>query len=141
LFAWISKRAEQATAEQLDTERTIRMTGLDPEPWDAGAVTLILPDLADACADIVDWTKPLTEWRRETIVQFLLKPMSLIRKAEIARDLSGKGLTQRSSAAAGDPMTPDETEARSEAPWDETDSQTDKAIEAALSTALEDMFK
>jgi len=30
LFAWISMRAEQATAEQLDTDRTIRMTALDP---------------------------------------------------------------------------------------------------------------
>src|SRR5215467_5591564 len=38
LFAWIGKRAEQAAAEQLDTEQTIRLTALDPEPWDAGAV-------------------------------------------------------------------------------------------------------
>jgi hypothetical protein len=54
LFAWISKRAEQAAAEQLDTEQLIRLTALDPEPWDAGAVAAILPELADACADIVD---------------------------------------------------------------------------------------
>jgi hypothetical protein len=40
LFAWISKRAEQAACEQLDTEQTIRLTGLDPEPWDAGAVAV-----------------------------------------------------------------------------------------------------
>src|SRR5215831_19498537 len=49
LFPWISKRAQQAAAEQLDTERTIRMVALDPQPWDAGAVAAILPDLADAC--------------------------------------------------------------------------------------------
>src|SRR5215468_4563384 len=42
LFAWISKRAEQATAEQIDTEQLIRMTALDPEPWDAGAIATIL---------------------------------------------------------------------------------------------------
>src|SRR5262245_64282778 len=60
LFAWISKRAEQAAAEQLDTERTIRMVALDPQPWDAGAVEAILPDLADACP--LDWSKPVTEW-------------------------------------------------------------------------------
>src|SRR5262249_39073222 len=36
LFAWISMRARQATAEQLDIEQTIRMTALDPQPWDAG---------------------------------------------------------------------------------------------------------
>jgi hypothetical protein len=118
LFAWISKRAEQAAAEQIDTERTIRMVALDPQPWDAGAVTVILPDLADACTDIVDWSKPLTEWPRETITEFLLKAMPLIRKAMIARDLSDKGISRKSSAsaiarqanaAAGGPlMTPDE---------------------------------
>ena len=99
LFAWIGKRAEQATAEQLDTEQTIRLTGLDPEPWDAGAVAAILPELADTCADIVDWSKPLAQWPRETIIEFLLKAMPLIRKAMIARDLSDKGITRQSSAS------------------------------------------
>jgi hypothetical protein len=117
LFAWIGKRAEQAAAEQLDTERTIRMVGLDPEPWDAGAVIAILPELADACSDL-DWSKPLTQWSRENITEFLLRAMPLIRKAMIARDLSDKGVSRKSSAAtiarqanaaAGGPlMTPDE---------------------------------
>jgi hypothetical protein len=117
LFAWISKRAEQAAAEQLDTERCIRMTALDPHPWDAGAVAAILPDLADACAGL-DWVKPLAAWPKDDIVEFLLKAMPLIRKAMIARDLSDKGVSRRSSAAtiarqanaaAGGPlMTPDE---------------------------------
>jgi|SRR6516225_3022215 len=117
LFAWISKRAEQAAAEQLDTEQTIRLTALDPEPWDAGAVAAILPELADACPDL-DWSKPLTAWSREDITVFLLKAMARIRKATIARDLSEKGVSRKSSAAtiarqanaaAGGPlMTPDE---------------------------------
>jgi hypothetical protein len=33
LFGWIATRAEQAVSEQLDTEQTIRLTGLDPNPW------------------------------------------------------------------------------------------------------------
>jgi hypothetical protein len=117
LFAWISKRAEQAACEQLDTEQCIRLTGLDPEPWDAGAVAAILPELADACAGI-DWSQPLTAWPKDTMVEFLLVAMRLIRKAIIARDLSDKGVTRQSSAstiarqanaAAGGPlMTPDE---------------------------------
>jgi hypothetical protein len=117
LFAWISTRAEQATAENLDTERTIRMTALDPQPWDAGAVAAVLPDLASACPDL-DWSKPLTEWSREDITEFLLKAMPLVRKAMIARDLSESGITRKSSAsmiarqanaAAGGPlMVPDE---------------------------------
>jgi|SRR6516164_660496 len=117
LFAWIGKRAEQATAEQVDAERTIRLVALDPQPWDAGAVATILPDLVDECKDI-DWSKPLADWPRETMVEFLLRAMRLIRKAMIARDLSEKGITRKSSvsviarqanAAAGGPlMTPDE---------------------------------
>src|SRR5262249_14199422 len=99
LFAWISKRAEQAAAEQLDTERTIRMTALDPQPWDGGAVAAILPDLADACAGIIDWSQPLTAWPRDPMFEFLLRAMPLIRKAMIARDFSDKGVTRQSSAA------------------------------------------
>jgi len=117
LFAWIGKRAEQAAAEQLDTEQTIRMTALDPQPWDAGAVAAILPDLADACSEL-DRSKPLTAWPKDDITEFLLKAMPLIRKAMIARDFSAKGISRKSSAAtiarqanaaAGGPlMTPDE---------------------------------
>jgi hypothetical protein len=117
LFAWIGKRAEQATAEQLDTEQVVRLTTLDPQPWDAGAVAAILPELADACSGL-DWSRPLTAWPKDDIIEFLLRAMPLIRKATIARDLSDKGVTRTSSAAtiarqanaaAGGPlMTPDE---------------------------------
>jgi hypothetical protein len=99
LFAWISKRAEQATAEQIDTEQCIRMTALDPQPWDTGAVGAVLPDLADACSGL-DWSKPLATWPRDDIIELLLKAMPLIRKAMIARDLSDRGITRQSSAAA-----------------------------------------
>ena len=116
LFGWIGTRAQQATVEEIDTERCVRLTGLDPEPWEAGAVLAILPELADACPNI-DWLQPLMSWPRETMLEFLLKAMRLIRKAMIARDTSDRGVTQRSSAgtvareanaAAGPLMTPDE---------------------------------
>ena len=116
LFGWISTRAEQAAIENIDTERAIRMTALDPEPWDAGAVTAILTELAET--PDTDWSKPLAAWPRETMVEFLLVAMRLIRKAMIARDISESGITRKSSssaiarqanAAAGGPlMTPDE---------------------------------
>jgi len=98
LFAWISKRAEQAASEQLDTERAIRLAGLEPEPWDAGAVAAILPEVAEACADI-DWAQPLTAWPRDTMIEFLLAATRLIRKATLARDRSDKGVTHRSIAS------------------------------------------
>jgi hypothetical protein len=116
LFGWISTRAQQAASEQLDTEQTIRLTGLNPDPWDAGAVVAILPELADTPG--IDWSKPLAGWPRETMVEFLTIALALIRKAVIARDLSDKGVTRKSSAsmiarqtnaaASGPLTTPDE---------------------------------
>jgi hypothetical protein len=116
LFGWIRTRAEQATAEQLDTEQTIRLTGLDPDPWDAGAVAAILPGLAEMPG--IDWSKPLATWPRATMIEFLTTALALIRKAVIARNLSAKGITRKAgastiarqaNAAAGGPlMTPDE---------------------------------
>jgi hypothetical protein len=117
LFGWISTRAQQATAENPDIERIIRATGLEPDPWDAGAVLTILPDLVDACPDI-DWSLPLASWSKETITEFLLTALRLIRRAMLARDRSGKGITREASAStiarqanagAGGPlMTPNE---------------------------------
>ena len=60
LFGWIATRAEQAASEQLDTELTIRTTGLDPDPWDAGAVVAILPELAEHCPASTGRSRSLT---------------------------------------------------------------------------------
>ena len=114
LFAWISSRAEQAMTEGRDVEQTIRLTALDPNPWDAGVIAAILPELADAD---IDWSKSLNDWPPEMMVDFLLEALRLVRKGMIARDLGG-GITRKSTAAviarqtnaaAGGPlMTPDE---------------------------------
>jgi hypothetical protein len=94
IFAWVRTRAEQAVSEGLDTELAVRVTGFARgEPWDAGAVAAILPELADAA---VDWSKPLADWPRETVIDFLLKALTLIRKAEIARDVGGGTITRKS---------------------------------------------
>jgi hypothetical protein len=116
LFGWISTRAEQATSEGLDAELAIRATGYDPDPWDAGAVAAILPDLGEM--PDVDWSKPIGAWPRETMIRFLTTALGLVRKAVIARDLGGGTITRKTgaaqiarqaNAAAGGPlMTPDE---------------------------------
>jgi hypothetical protein len=94
LFAWIGARAEQAAAEELDTEQTIRLTGLDPNPWDAGAIAAILPELAQ-CRGI-DWAQPLNDWPREVMIGFLLEALRLVRRGMIARDRGG-GITRKST--------------------------------------------
>ena len=112
LFAWIRTRAEQATAEGWDTEQTLRTTALDPEPWDAGAVAYVLPELAKL--DGIDWSRPVGSWSKDTVIRFLLTGMKLITAAMAARDASGGGIAtnrksveemQRvASAEAGGPL-------------------------------------
>ena len=95
LFGWIGTRAEQAASEGIDAELTVRVTGQDPDPWDAGAVATILPDLAEAAK--IDWSKPLNDWSREGMVEFLLAAFTLIRKAMSARDIGCPVLKKRES--------------------------------------------
>jgi hypothetical protein len=92
IFAWISVRAEQAASVEVDVEKMIR-AGFNPDPWDFGAIASILPKLADHSAD-VDWTKPLAEWPRETMVQFLQTALALVRYAIACRDNGGCGITR-----------------------------------------------
>ena len=68
LFGWISDRAEQAMSNGIGPEQFIRTTGIDPDPWDVGAIASILPELAETG---VDWTKPLAELSRDEMVGFL----------------------------------------------------------------------
>jgi hypothetical protein len=118
LFAWIKCRSEQATAEGWNTELALRLTGMDPDPWDAGAVETILPELGELQG--FDWSKPITSWPKSTMVRFLLEALMLADKAMLVRDVGGGGITtnpnkskdemQRiASAEAGGPlMTPEE---------------------------------
>ncbi len=103
-------RSQQATAEGRDIEATIRNTGLDPDPWDAGTMATVLPELADVPG--IDWTLPLNDWPRESMVHFLCTAFALIRRAVTARDFGG-GITQEkgadriareANAAAGNPF-------------------------------------
>jgi hypothetical protein len=90
ICAWISKRAEQASAEGFNlavVEEAIRSTGQSPEPWLGGAVATILPDLADVPG--IDWTLPLNDWSRDIMVHFLCAAFDLIRQAVAARDAGG----------------------------------------------------
>jgi hypothetical protein len=93
LFGWISERATQATANGLETEKTIRNTGIDPNPWDTGAVATILPELANAP---IDWTAPLIELSRDEMIAFLGEAYTLIDRAMRARELGGNVITRKS---------------------------------------------
>jgi hypothetical protein len=97
LFGWISTRAEQATTEMIDTEQAVRLTELDPNPWDAGAIMAILSDLANV--PDLDWAKPLAAWSSDEMIALLLAALCLVRKGMLARDLAG-GITRKSGAGA-----------------------------------------
>jgi hypothetical protein len=93
LFAWIRERATQATSNGAGVEGYIRKTGLTPDPWDAGAIAAILPELA---RPEVDWSRPLAEFSREDMIAFLGDAYTLIGKAMQARDLGANVITRTS---------------------------------------------
>lgn len=84
IFAWTETKVEQAIAEGISSEQTIRLTGLDPDPCDVAVIRSILPALAEGSA--IDWSQPLASWSPDMMTNFLLSAWRLIRAAETARD-------------------------------------------------------
>ena len=85
VWGWVATRSEQAAIEGLDTERAIRTTKLDPDPWDVGAIRAILPELAKSCAGF-DWSRPANTWSKDELAEFLASAFALIQRATSARD-------------------------------------------------------
>jgi hypothetical protein len=108
LFGWIQERATQATSNRLDIEKTIQKTGLNPDPWDAGAIAAILPQLADAAK--VDWNAPLAGLARNEMIELLGAAYTLIQKAMLARDHGENQITRKAPPA----LKPTE-----DVPWDD----------------------
>jgi hypothetical protein len=111
ISAWVKARAEQAVDEGWDLERTIHTLRSTPEPWDTGAVMAILPMLPEACGDGFDWAKPIGEWPKETIAQFLLTAFTLMMRANVASavveaqgTVNPNVIARETNAAAGNPM-------------------------------------
>jgi hypothetical protein len=92
LFGWIEVRARQAVSNGVGIEKSIRDTGLTPDPWDIGAIASILPELA---RPDIDWSRPLTEFSREEMIELLGDAYNLIGKAMLARDSGEKLITRR----------------------------------------------
>jgi hypothetical protein len=85
VFAWIKTKSEQAVAEGQGYEQTIRaMPGYSPQPWEAGAVTSILPVLGDLQG--VDWDKPVSEWSEAEMVCLCWRVHKLVGAALKARN-------------------------------------------------------
>ena len=104
IFGWVEVRVQQAIAEGLDQEQTVRVTGLKPDPCDIAVVGSILPTLADKAA--IDWSLPLRAWSKDTMTGFLMLTWELINQSEIARD-HGSGTILRKAEfdeKTGDPI-------------------------------------
>lgn len=84
IFGWVEVRVQQAIAEGRDSEESVRLTGLDPNPCDTAVVRSILPALADQAG--IDWSQPLAEWSSDVMTSFLFLAWKLISAAESARD-------------------------------------------------------
>lgn len=113
IFAWIKTKAEQAVAEGIGYDTAIRaMSYRGAEPWEAGAVSSILPALGSM--NDVDWSKPVGEWSKDQIVSFAWQIHKLVDGALAARDegatdkivqrLSQSQMEREASAMSGGPL-------------------------------------
>ena len=98
VWGWVATRSEQAAIEGLDVERAIRTTGLDPDPWDTGAIRAILPELAKSCAGF-DWAKPANTWTKDELAGFLASAFTLIQRATSARDATEVQVAGKATSA------------------------------------------
>jgi hypothetical protein len=118
LFGWIRERATQATSNGLNTEKQLQRTGLDPDPWDAGAIACVLPELAEIK---VDWNASLAELSRDEMIMFLGEAYTLIQKAMHARDHGEHQITRQ-------PPTGPTTE---DIPWNDPIPALDRELKPA----------
>lgn len=113
IFAWIKTKSQQATTEGTGYELPIRtMAHRDPAPWEAGAISTILPALGDLKG--VDWNAPVTAWPKDAVIAFAwqihrLTDAALAARDEGAGDKIVRNLTQTAmerelSAANGGPL-------------------------------------
>jgi hypothetical protein len=65
---------------------------LDPDPWLAGAIATVLPELANTK---VDWNASLADLSRDEMITLLVDAYMLISKAMRARDLGEHHITGR----------------------------------------------
>jgi hypothetical protein len=105
LFGWISSRARQATDNGAGPDKYLYGNeAFNPDPWDAGAIEAILPELGNCQAD---WSKSLSQFSREEIIAFLGDAYNLIGKAMLARDMGEQLVTRKGPAGEqADPNDP-----------------------------------
>ena len=110
LFGWINTRARQATSNGVGPDKYLYVNEmLNPDPWDAGAIEAILPELGNCEAD---WSKSLSQFSREEMIAFLGDAYNLIGKAMFARDKGEQLVTRKGPPGTAEPAT-------AEANWDD----------------------
>ena len=102
VFAWVKTKSEQAVAQGIGYDNAIRaMPNCKPQPWEAGAISTILPALAGI--EGVDWGKPLEEWSKPQIIFFIWQAYQLVGTAFAMRDIGAADkLTQKSKGEMND---------------------------------------
>jgi hypothetical protein len=93
IFEWITVRVEQAAIEGLTAEEAVRANSFFPSPCDRGTIAAILPRLGELP---LDWTLPIKDWSRDTMLDFLGQVFGLIQQAVAARDSGKAGILRQS---------------------------------------------
>jgi hypothetical protein len=97
IFGWISTRCEQAIAEGMDQEDAVRMIEMSPAPGDVAVIRSILPTLASQVK--IDWARPLSDWSKDEMTDFLLQAWLLANNADhVLADGAGSKILHKKPA-------------------------------------------
>ncbi len=91
IFGWIQARYQQAIS--LDLEKEPHVTRMDPSPCDGAIILSVLPRLADQAG--IDWGRPVAEWSKEEMANFVGLAWRLIDEAKAALNRTSPGILQR----------------------------------------------
>ena len=91
IFGWIQARYQQALS--LGFEKKPHVTRMSPSPCDGAIVLSVLPKLADQAG--IDWSKPVAEWSREEMANFVGSAWHLIDEAKAVLNRTSTGILQR----------------------------------------------
>lgn len=82
---WICERSRQISSVR-GVDRLIHTFEGNPEPWEKGAVLAALPTLGGVVTDMGITDKPIGEWSRDEICQFVWTCFRVIEAARVQRD-------------------------------------------------------
>lgn len=90
LCGWICERSKVISERGIGQVEQLLVTlnKTDPEPWEMGAASAVLPALGEVVSDLGIAEKAIGEWSKDEVIVFVWRTFFLMDAARCARDQS-----------------------------------------------------